>query len=196
MYDNKNLLFTGCGILKKEIDYLARRNGWKLDSLFLDSSLHVDFNRLEKALTGVLEKNADRPIAVFYGACHPLMEKILSGHHAARTEGQNCIDILLGHEAFTSYLADGAFFLLEDWARRFTEITALAMGSNPDGIRTIFQSEHRYLLAIRTPCSGDYKQAADKASEQSGLPLRWLDTGLDILEQHIRVLLKESGYHA
>ena len=182
-------LLLGCGILKKEIDFLIHKNNWPVDKLWFDSSLHVDFGALQKTLSHGLKQNELRKKLVFYGTCHPLMDQIL-GHEALRVEGQNCVDILLGNELFTAELSAGAFFLLEDWATRWEHVTGKTFGHNPLVIREIFQLSHTHLLCLRTPCSGDFSVAAEKVSQQVNLPLRWMDVSLDPLESVLRKALQ------
>ena len=177
----EQILLLGCGILKNEVEFLIKKNRWPVESRFYDSSLHVDFDALRKTLASGLERNADRDIVVFYGECHPLMEHILKPQ-ASRVEGQNCIEFLLGTERFTDELAAGAFFLLEDWALNWDRVISRTLGENPAAVRELFQSDHQYLLCLRTPCSGDFEAAALKAGRKAGLPLRWLDVSLDCLE--------------
>lgn len=180
---DKKLLLVGCGILKREVDFLIHKNGWPMETLFLDSALHVDFDKLAKALTSALDRHREENIIVFYGACHPLMERILAESHTLRTGGRNCVEMLLGHDLFTKELSNGAYFLLEDWARRWEHIQTKTFNTkNLDLIRDIFQDDRKYLLGLRTPCSGDFTAEAEAAGHMVGLPLRWLDVPLDHLE--------------
>lgn len=181
MADDRPLLL-GCGILHKEIRLLIEKNNWPLDTFFVDSILHVDFGALAASLQSALARNAGRRNIVFYGACHPLMERMLHQAGTFRTEGQNCVEMLLGAERFGEELAGGAYFLLEDWALRWEQMINRTFGPNPMIVRDIFCACHSGLLCLRTPCSGDFKAAAENASRQAGLPLRWLDVTLDNLE--------------
>jgi hypothetical protein len=178
----KTLLLIGCGILYKEIRLLIDKNRWPVDTCFLDSALHVNFEKLADRLSGALARHGDRNCIVFYGGCHPLMEGLLERGAAIRTDGQNCVDILLGNALFSAELQKGAFFLMEDWARRWKHITRIAMGRNLSLIRDIYHAAHTYLLCLRTPCSGDFRAAAEEAGRMIGLPVRWLDVGLENLE--------------
>jgi hypothetical protein len=178
----RTLLLIGCGILHKEIRLLIDKNRWPVDTCFLDSALHINFEKLADQLGGALARYRHRHCIVFYGGCHPLMEAMLEKGPTFRTDGQNCVDILLGHALFTAELQNGAFFLMEDWARRWGYITRIAMGRNLSLIRDIYQGAHAYLLSLRTPCSGDFRAAAEGAGRMVGLPVRWLDVGLDNLE--------------
>ena len=184
MQQTEQILLLGCGILKKEIDYLIAKHQWPVDSLWFDSSLHVNFNALEQTLRHALQRNGQRRRLVFYGTCHPLMDQIL-GQDVRRVTSQNCVDILLGSELFTEKLTEGAFFLLEDWALRWDHVTSRTFGSNPVIIQEIFQLSHTHLLCVRTPCSGDFAVAAAAVGQKVGLPLRWLDVSLDKLEKVI-----------
>lgn len=185
-------MLIGCGILEKEIRFLAEKRGWPLDLVFLPSGLHVDFGRLRNSLEKSMELHAERHKVVFYGACHPLMEQILLNADAIRTPGQNCVDIYLGHDLFCQELEQGAFFLFEDWARHWRKIIGMVMPGNPEVMRSIFRDAHRYLLAIRTPCSGDFSAEADEVSAMTGLELRWTDVGLEHLEECLARTLERA----
>jgi len=176
------LLLLGCGILQREIRFLIEKNGWPLETHFLDSALHIDFDKLSQALTATLKQHQERETIVFYGACHPLMEKMLTSANTFRTVGQNCVEMLLGPERFTNELEQGAFFLLEEWARRWERIVTATFGTNREVIREIYQADRGYLLCLSTPCSGDFRGEAEEAGRLVGLPLRWLDVSLDHLE--------------
>ena len=175
-------LLLGCGILQNEIRFLIEKNGWLLETHFLDSALHIDFDKLSQALRSALNRHAKRETIVFYGACHPLMESILADAGTFRTEGKNCVEMLLGPERFSAELEQGAFFLLEEWAHRWERIVTATFGTNREVIREIYQGDRNYLLCISTPCSGDFRAEAEEAGRLVGLPLRWLDVSLDHLE--------------
>jgi hypothetical protein len=181
---DKPMVMVGCGILHKEVDYLIRKNGWNIETQYLASALHNYFDKLYSQLDGALDQddNSGRQTIVFYGACHPRIDKILDKHHTLRTEGQNCIVMLLGYEKFMAELEKGAYFLLEDWALTWEPMITQAFGSNLTVIREIFHSSHKLMIAIRTPCSNDFTAAAEKAAAFVDLPLVWLDVDLSHLE--------------
>ncbi len=178
------IYLIGCGILAKEIEFLIKKNGWLLKTSFLDSSLHTNFNKLYKNLTTSLKREEGKNIVVFYGCCHPLMDKILEDANTFRTEGQNCVDILLGYELFFQELCKGAFFLLEEWAVRWDQIMNVFI--NKEILQDIFKGDRKYILCIRTPCSKDFTAEALKAANMVGLPIRWIDVSLDHLESVIK----------
>lgn len=178
------LVMVGCGILHKEVDALIRKNGWKVETHFLDSALHNYLDELSARLDGALETEAraGREPVVFYGSCHPRMDGMLQRHHTVRTEGQNCIVMLLGYERFMAELGRGAYFLLEDWALTWEPMITRCFGSKLAVIREIFHGSHKLMIAIRTPCSGDFTAAAEAAARFVDLPLEWMDADLSHLE--------------
>lgn len=185
-------LIIGCGILQKEIRFLVEKNGWHLSMTFLPSGLHVDFDKLQHTLEKSLQLHAGEHVVVFYGACHPRMDQILDAAAVIRTPGQNCVDIYLGHEMFCRELEQGAFFLFEDWALHWKEIVGAVMPGDPEIMRSIFRSAHKYLLAIRTPCSGDFSAAAREVSDMTSLELRWIDAGFEHLEANLAATLDRA----
>lgn len=185
------LTMIACGILRKEIDFLIRKNRWPVTPLFLPSGLHVDFEKLRHALEKCLRRHK-RSAMLFYGACHPLMERMLEDAHCIRTPGQNCVEMYLGHERFDRELAAGAFFLFEDWALHWDSIIGGSQGMSPSVVADIFRSAHTYLLAIRTPCSGDFTPQAEEIARSTTLELRWIDVGLEKLEQTLKTTIRAT----
>lgn len=178
------LTMVGCGILRKEIDFLIKKNRWNLQTHFLDSSLHNYLNRLSTELNQALDERESRgeKTLVMYGSCHPFMDDYLRQHQTCRTGGQNCIVMLLGYEEFMRELEKGAYFLLEDWALNWGPMITACFGRNQEVVRDIFHGAHSYILALKTPCNDDFTQAAETAANMVDLPLRWMDVNLDHLE--------------
>jgi hypothetical protein len=188
--DPKPLRMVGCGILHKEIDFLIEKNGWKVETQFLDSALHNYLGKLSEQLNAALTANEAQGCesVVFYGCCHPQIERILENHHTLRTQGQNCIVMLLGYEKFMDELEKGAYFLLEDWALTWEPMITQAFGNNLAVVREIFHSSHKQIVAIRTPCSTDFTEAAETAAAFVDLPLLWMDADL----AHLEAVLAEA----
>jgi Protein of unknown function (DUF1638) len=178
------MVMVGCGILQKEVEALIRKNGWNVETHFIESALHNYFGRLWAELDTALtaEERKGKETIVFYGACHPLMDRMLEEHRTLRTCGQNCIVMLLGYERFMAELSRGAYFLLEDWALKWEPMLTELFGSNRTVLREIFHSSHKMIIAIRTPCSGDFTTAAEAAARHVDLPLEWMDVDLTHLE--------------
>lgn len=178
------LTMVGCGILRKEVAQLIEKNHWNVQTHFLDSALHNYLNRLSQELNQALQdkERLGEKTLVFYGSCHPLMDSYLAEHHTCRTDGQNCIVMLLGFELFMQELEKGAYFLLEDWALSWEPMITACFGANLTVVREIFHSSHKYILALKTPCNSDFSHAAQAAAQFVDLPLEWLEINLDHLE--------------
>jgi len=167
--------------LKNEIKKIIAKHNWPIKTRFLDSSLHIDLEKLSRVLSKSLLKDNTNKFVV-YGTCHPKMDSILSSVNAKKIPGQNCVELLLGKERFTKELSKGAFFLFEDWAIRWEKISYEYFG-NWEIMRDIFQSSHKYILCIRTPCSGNFEGFANQVSQRTGLPLVWENFDLDQFEK-------------
>lgn len=178
MTDQRHILIS-CGIVKNEVEQLFARHSWACGRTYLTSSLHFDFDKLYKSLTGAIERNPDKEIVLLYGACHPGIDSLAD---TRRIPCQNCVEMLLGKQLFQDELEKGAYFLLEEWARDWEGILEKTFG-NREVAREIFQGDRKYILALRTPCSGDFSEQAESAAASVGLPLRWMDVSLDHLEQ-------------
>ena len=189
-----NLVLVGCSILHKETDFLIKKNNWNIETHYLNSALHNYLNKLSIELNNALDEEHQKGMApvVFYGSCHPKMDKLLEEQKTCRTHGQNCIVMLLGYEHFMQELSKGAYFLLEDWALTWEPMITECFGNNVSVIREIFHSSHKYILALRTPCSEDFTEAAEKAAAFIDLPLLWLDVNLQELESVMASAIQEK----
>jgi hypothetical protein len=190
---SEKLLVIGCGILKNEVRFLAEKNNWAIDSIFLDSTHHCDFSKLAGGLRDEIKKNQDRNMFILYGACHPLMDQLLDKAGTFRVEGQNCIEMLLTREIFMEKLLEGCFFLLEDWAVRWEYLLSRTYPRcRPEIMREIFKTDRKYILALRTPGSGDFSLQAQKAAAQMQVPLKWMDVSLNHFEELLKNAIKKG----
>lgn len=186
-------VLLGCGILAREIERIIRERGWSLDCDFLPSALHMNLDALSRELSSGLKRNSGRFTTVFYGCCHPLMDRMVGEAGAVRTPGRNCMEMLLGTEVYDRELMAGAFFIMDEWAWRWDDIMTRTFGPNRTILAEIMQLDRKYILAIRTPCSLDFSEAAQNASRQTGLPLRWMDIGLERLETVVQAAVAQAA---
>lgn len=188
--DNR-LVLIACGILAKEIMYLVKKNNWPVKVRFLDSSLHVDLEKLSSSLESALSAESQRQQILVFGTCHPRIGEITADAGASRVPGQNCVELLLGHERFISELEKGAFFLFEDWANRW-EAISLNYFQDWELMKEIFREGHKYILCLNTPCSNNFETKANELSQRIGLPLIWEDFTLDILEKKLETVINNA----
>ena len=185
----------GCGVLRKEISFLIQKNRWPVEPLFLDSSLHVDFDRLAAALAVALDFCRPGGTLVCYGDCHPDIDSLLESRHARRMPARNCLEMLLGPDLYLKALSEGALFLLEDWTGGWEHSLTGLFGRNRAVLQDIMRQERSHLLCITTPCSGDFRTGAQSAGSLVGLPLRWHHASLDHLESLLETSLGDSRRH-
>lgn len=182
-------LITGCGILEKEVCLLIEKNGWNIKTEFLDSCHPVGDRSPGKGLSASIRNREEGKAIVLYGHCHPRIDAILREEQVQRIHGLNCIEMLIGEERYREELERGAYFLIEKWAMHFESAISASLGTNRDIIREIFHEDRKYLLGIRTPCSGDFSESVRTASRMVDLPIQWLDTGLENLESLLRTAM-------
>jgi hypothetical protein len=103
--------------------------------------------------------------------------------------------MLLGYERFMAELETGAYFLLEDWALTWEPMITQAFGMKLDVIREIFHSSHKRMIAIRTPCTGDFTAAAESAARFVDLPLTWINADLSHLEAVLAAAIHAGEEH-
>ncbi len=95
--------------------------------------------------------------------------------------GCDCVALLLDAADRQREVEAGALILLEDWVRAWPRWSAATFGGSEAVVQEILGRDHRYLLCLRTPCSGDFAAAAAEAGRCAGLPVRWREVGLDHL---------------
>lgn len=182
-----------CGILGREVERLRSERRWPAEVVALPSSLHDDPARLSRALSCALTGAARGGLAL-HGACFPGIDGTVRRAGGRRLPVENCFALLLGAARYRREQEAGAYFLLEDWARRFP--AAIRPLGRPEVVREIFQEAHRYLLALATPCSGDYRAEAEEVARLTGLPLRWERVGLEALAGQVEPALAVAGREA
>lgn len=182
-------VLIGCGVLGPELRRLAAAGAPAFDLALLPAELHLDPERLAQVLGAQLARTASLDARVFYGVCHPGLERLVQAHGRRRSRGLNCVEMLLGPARYREELEAGSYFLLEAWAPGFEAALARTFGGRPAVAAEVFRGAHTRLLAIRTPCSGDFTAAAEAASRAVGLPLVWTTVELDHLAAVVGELL-------
>ena len=103
----KAIIFISCGIFREELEYLLKEKGLDWNIIYLEAALHVNFDRLKKALVEALEENqkAGIELKVLYGHCHPEIMAILEKYDAKKIEAGNCLEALVGPEEIRRTMA-------------------------------------------------------------------------------------------
>ncbi len=107
------LAIISCGIFQKEIETLREDLGFSFEARYICPGLHVNFDELKSALQAELRGCQEfGGIIVAFGQCHPKLDEILKGHHAALIDCQNCVDAFITREAMEKNGQEGLFFYL------------------------------------------------------------------------------------
>ena len=92
-----------CGILREEIEHLLKKGNIDVDAHFLSEQLHIDYNRLDRALNAAIKKHLQKctqGIVVVYGdVClgfNGEMQNLIDKYDVVKIDALNCIDCLLG----------------------------------------------------------------------------------------------------
>jgi hypothetical protein len=117
-------VIIACGVFKDELEMISKDLGFPFEVHYLGAGLHVDFDKIKKALVTELEKCKGREgIIVLYGECHPKIREILAPYKAMLIDCQNCVDAFITRKGMEERASRGLFFYLSPgWAKAWREI--------------------------------------------------------------------------
>ena len=170
------------------------QESWDVDLHFLDEKLHFDYSRLNKALSGTLEKlieKCSRGVIVVYGdAClgfNNEMKDLIDKYQVIKVDAVNCIDCSLGGRGRLLEIdPDHEYFFLNPAFVRFTEWTK--MGTKEE-VRKMFGPLKGIILLDPLGNLDDYQDKIDEIAEFTGLPiLKRIDVGL----QGVRKVIEDA----
>lgn len=120
-----------------------------------------------------------------------MIEEIAAAYNEAIFDTDRDAALRIVHDALAQGVPpeDIVFKIVVPSIETMMKAASETLGKKTDIIRAIFREDRKYLLGLRTPCSGDFTGAAEKAAELVGLPLRWMDVPLDNLEAILQSML-------
>ncbi|WP_238378935.1 DUF1638 domain-containing protein [Geobacter metallireducens] len=146
-----DVLVVSCGIFRDELAALGRAGKFPWPVRFLDSMLHMEPERLEQALTALVQSLAGQRIVLLFGDCQARMDLLASREGACRVKGHNCCELVLGREEYRRLRREGAFFLLPEWTARWREVFRERLGFvTPESARLFMQEMHRRIFYLDT----------------------------------------------
>ncbi len=165
-----------CGIMQKEIETLISQGLIDAEAVFLDKELHVNYRKLERALTQALEKHRSRsaakPVVVYGDLClgfNNEMRGLMDRFGAVKVEALNCIDCLLGGKGKLSEIDPDHLFLFLTPA--FIEFTERIMSKTKEETRRIFSPLKGICLIDSLGNLDDYQDRVEAISDRTGLPI-------------------------
>lgn len=175
MTTDKSVLIA-CGIMQKEIDTLISQGRIDAEVVFLDKELHVNYRKLEIALTQALErlqsKSAAKPVVVYGDVCLGFkneMRALLDRYGAVKVEALNCIDCLLGGGGKLLEMDPDHLYLFLTPA--FIEFTERLLSKTREETRRIFRPLKGICLIDSLGNLGDYRDRVRVISDLTGLPI-------------------------
>ncbi len=183
MMDKKAIIFISCGIFKEEIEYLLRENGldWKI--IYLEAALHVNFDRLKKALVEALEEyqKTGAELRVLYGHCHPEIMEILDRYGAKKIQAGNCLEAMLGPEEIMRLNNEGtAFFLSAGWVNNWEKMFDLGKKDFDFDFKSMFDG-YRRIIVFDTGIIPIDEEKVERFSKLTKLPVERKHITLDYL---------------
>lgn len=139
---NGILHFLSCGILSKELEAIVPNAYPEARLVFLDSILHMDPPALGRSLRGALDAIGENPCVLVYGDCHAGMEEDL-GPGRVRVDAVNCVEMVLGKEAYAAARSGGNFIFLPEWTPRWREVFTRRIGFTDPALASEFMRETR-----------------------------------------------------
>jgi len=190
-------LCLACSILRHELEALKASLGVDLEIHYLGSMLHMTPEQLDRQLSSNLEAEGtgDRSVVLAYGDCCPRMLDFQRLPRTARTEALNCCELLLGRDRYRELRAEGAFFLMPEWATRWRRIFEEELGLDPSNARSLMGDMHTRLVYLDTGLVPVPRASLTEASDYTGLPWSILTVDLENLRRQLRAALERAGSH-
>jgi len=180
-------LCIACSIFKNEIKKMNDRGELDFDIKYMSSMLHMYPSKLQKKLSEKVAKDAGsyEKITLLYGDCHPFMHEMDELTNVKRTQGINCVEILLGKERFRKLRKEGVFFFMPEWTIRWEEVFRNELGLNPELAKEFMQEMHSKLVYLDTGQIPIPDDILKKISEYTGLNYEIIKVELEMMRTEI-----------
>ena len=187
MDKHPDAVIISCGIFKKELSSLVRSGALSIPIRFLDSSLHMHPEELEKALMTAIGETLPeiRRIVLVYGDCHPYIDDRCDPERVVRLPGINCCEIVLGRDEYRRLRKEGVFFVFDEWALRWKEVFIRDIGLDEKNASLFMQSMHKSILFLDTGVGEIPVVKLREMSTFFGLPFSIRNVSLDTLKDSI-----------
>ncbi|MCB2187208.1 MAG: DUF1638 domain-containing protein [Deltaproteobacteria bacterium] len=189
-----------CGILRREMDELARQGRLPGRPVYLSSRLHNDYGMLKRALEGAIPKQKERfagRVVVVYGdVCLGFqneMPELVAAHGVVKVKALNCLDCQLGGGGRLLDLdpTHKILFLNQSFIDFFQRIE---LKYPAEEIQPMFSVLEGIILLDPLGDLDDFDEEIARISRLTGLPIRErLDLGLDGLEKVLREAVARVG---
>ncbi|TGU70328.1 DUF1638 domain-containing protein [Geomonas terrae] len=170
----RETVWLACGVLREELTRLRHDGGIGGKLTFLDSLLHMNPPLLESTLSEELRRRREEGdrIVLVYGDCCAGMLDLARESGAGRVNAINCAQLLLGRKRYRELMREEAFLVLPEWAERWEEVMADALGPDPATARELLGEHRSVLVYLDTGIVPVPERQMEAFSAYSGLPWR------------------------
>ncbi len=181
-----------CGIFKAEYSLLPESLRLQFSPFFLDSMLHMNPEKLDAILSGILQANEGRQTVLAFGDCCPHIDDYCTRYGAVRVKSLNCSEIYLGRQRYKELEKKGTFFLMPEWAARWHEIIKGELGLHqPELARDFMAQTLTEAVYVDTGCLPVPQKTLEEFSDFTGLPLSVEKPGSEFFQAALEEALAE-----
>jgi hypothetical protein len=176
MQSDEKPCVISCGILRKEIEQLLEKGDIDVKAHFLSETLHMDYNRLERALNGAVKKRhlqSPAGVIVVYGdVClgfNGEMKQLIDKYEVVKVDALNCIDCLLGGKGRLLEMDPDHKYLFLNPA--FIKFAEKIRGKTKEMTREMFSMLDGIILLDAMGDLDTYRSEIDEIADHTGLPI-------------------------
>lgn len=183
----RTIAILSCGIFKPPLDALIASGRVTDPVYYMESMLHMDPERLQKAMNAEIHRLLEKyqGVVLVYGDCHAYINEPDLPASVVRVSGNNCCEIMLGKELYRQLRRQGAFFVLDEWAARWQEVFVTHLGFNDKTARIFMGEAHREILYLDFGLEENHLSDVRAMADFFNLPFRVLAISLDDFEAAI-----------
>jgi len=180
-------VFICCSIFQAEVEALRQTNWPDIAIRYQTSMLHMQPDRLAERLDTVVGKELKEGnrVLLIYGDCCLQITALESRPGVARIRGNNCCEMLLGHDEYRRLSHDGVFFLIHEWVGRWREVFTNQLGLNKENATGLMRDMHRKLVYLDTGVVPVPEKTLNECAAYCGLPWEIRPVTLDMLRSAI-----------
>lgn len=190
MTEKKEIQGIACSIFQKEIEKLIEQKKINIPFEYLDSELHMKPQLLKEVLGNKLKPQC----VVCYGKCEPNLDQNPGQNKIIKTEGLNCVEILLGRTLYRQLRKEGAFFLLPEWTHKWERVFKELLGLADSELARQFMNEmHTKMIYVNTGILPVPRETLNNIREYFAIPVEIIDIDLSELEKSIKTVINTIG---
>lgn len=193
MKTKAKVIFIACSIFKNEIIEILKTIPAAIEVKFLSSMLHMKPREICKKLQQMKSSiNFDaEQVCLIYGDCCPEINNLENENGVVRTEGINCIEIILGSEKYRKLRKEGVFFLMPEWTLRWEEVFKFELLLEGEVAKEFMQDFHTKIIYLDNGIINIPYEHIKEIENYTGLKVETMPTDKNFLKRSLLKKLKE-----